>query len=409
MTPATFREPRSHTKDVPGQGRVGPGLQGPPDQAGPGRVSCHRPLAGPRVAVVVEQLWQDVPGGSGTYIVELTRALRAGGARLAGIAARHSSDPVGLSLPSLPLQFSRLPRRLLYDSWNYLGRPLAEAALPGAQVVHATTWAVPGTHLPLVVTVHDLAFLRSPEHFTARGNRYFQRSLARVRAGADVVIAPSRATAEDCVDAGIASKRVHVVPHGVRTRPVTDAEVTAFRDAHDLGGEYVLWTGTHEPRKNLSGVLGAFRLLSRAHPEVDLVLVGPAGWGDDSQEQRLVADLGGRVHVLGRLGDADLAAAYRGARAFVFPSLWEGFGLPVLEAMAYGTPVVTSRGTCMEEVCGRAGLLAEATDPEEIAARLGDAVGPAHDELAQAGLERAATFTWEACAAAHAEVYASLV
>lgn len=77
--------------------------------------------------------------------------------------------------------------------------------------------------------------------------------------------------------------------------------------------------------------------------------------------------------------------------------------------MAYGTPVVTSRGTCMEEVCGRAGLLAEATDPEEIAARLGDAVGPAHDELAQAGLERAATFTWEACAAAHAEVYASLV
>ncbi|ALD00720.1 glycosyl transferase family 1 [Actinomyces sp. oral taxon 414] len=361
------------------------------------------------MAMVVEQLWQSVPGGSGTYVVELARALRARGERLAGLAARHASpSPAELGLPDMPVRFAHLPRPALYESWNRLGLPRAESTLPGAEVVHATTWAIPGTRLPLVVTVHDVAFLRSPEHFTRRGNAYFATALERTRREADAIVVPSTATADDCVAAGLDAGRIRVIPHGVRARPVTGAGVADFRAAHGLEREYVLWTGTREPRKNLPVLLRAFALLAKDRPDLDLVLVGPAGWGDDAQERSLAAALPGRVHVLGRLSDEELAAAYRGARVFVFPSIWEGFGLPVLEAMAHGAPVVTSRGTCMEEVCGPAGLLADPSSPEEIAAQLAVAAGDAHDDLAAAGPERARAFTWEACAAAHAEVYASL-
>ena len=368
----------------------------------------------PHVAMVVEQMWQPVPGGSGTYIAELASALRNEQVRVAGLAAHHrrgEPDPGAVGLGKLPVRQSVLPRTLLYEAWNRLPGPRAESVVPGAEVVHATTWAIPRTRLPLAVTVHDVAFRRSPEHFTRRGARYFERSLARTRAEADAVITPSRATADDCVRAGIETSRITVIPHGVRTRTVADGDVTALRTSLALTRDYVLWTGTREPRKNLPALLRAFTLLAADHPDLDLdlVLVGPAGWGDDSAETSLVADLGERVHVVGRLDDADLAAAYAGARAFAFPSTWEGFGLPVLEAMAYGAPVVTSRGTSREEVCVDAALLAEPQDPGEIAARLADAVGPAHDSLSQAGRERAATFTWEACAAAHAEVYAGLV
>ncbi len=361
--------------------------------------------------MVVEQLWQPVPGGSGTYVIELARALRERGCRVVGLAAAHASgpSPTEVGLPSsMRVLSTRLPRPALYESWNLLRRPRAESVLPGAEVVHATTWAVPGTRLPLAVTVHDLAFLRSPDHFTRRGNAFFLRCLERTIAEADVVITPSQATADDCVAAGIDARRIEVVPHGVRTLPVSEAQVAAFRAEHGLDGDYVLWTGTREPRKNLATLLQAFSLLADDDPGLDLVLVGPQGWGDDAEERRVLDELGERVHVTGHLPEADLAAAYAGARAFCFPSHWEGFGLPVLEAMAYGTPVVTSRGTCMEEVCGEAGLLARPTSAAEIARQLARAVGPAHDELRAAGLERAAAFTWQACAQAHEELYRSL-
>ena len=195
------------------------------------------PGRGPRVAMVVEQLWQSVPGGSGTYIVELARALRGRGARLAGLAARHgaSPSPAELGLPDMPLRFAHLPRPALYESWNRLGLPRAESTLPGAEVVHATTWAIPGTRLPLVVTVHDVAFLRSPEHFTRRGNAYFATALERTRREADAVVVPSTATADDCVAAGLDAGRIHVIPHGVRTRAVGPGPPTAWSASTSCG------------------------------------------------------------------------------------------------------------------------------------------------------------------------------
>ena len=365
-----------------------------------------------RIGMVVEQMWQPVPGGSGRYIVEVASRLASQGVRAVGIAARHgrneaSPQQVGLSIPVLN---SALPRRALYAAWDRLATPSADRMLGvrsgrGAQVLHATTWAIPPTSLPLAVTVHDVAFLRDASHFTAHGAAYFNRALDITKRRADAVIVPSEATARDCVEAGIDESIITVIPHGLTHTPVTDAQVEDFRARHGLARPYILWVGTREPRKNLATLLRAYRAMASS-TDLDLVLVGPAGWGEDPEWGDLPE---ARTHVLGRLDDTDLACAYAGARVFTFPSIWEGFGLPVLEAMAHGTPVVTSADTCMAEITGAdAGLLVPATDASALAEALEAAAGSEHDRLAAAGIERARDYTWEASAAAHAAIYASL-
>ncbi|WP_180962948.1 glycosyltransferase family 4 protein [Actinomyces graevenitzii] len=359
--------------------------------------------------MVVEQMWQPVPGGSGTYITNLAHSLRAQGVKVAGIAARRSHNDPGSSavgLETMPVRYANLPRPALYESWNRLRSPLAEAILPASDLVHATTWAIPPTRKPLVVTVHDLAFLRNPEHFTKRGNSYFRKSLQRTIKEAQAVIVPSQATADDCYEAGINPERVHVIPHGVSVQEVSASQIDLFRTAYGLSRPYVLWTGTREPRKNLPGLLHAFSRIAGEFPQLDLVLVGPSGWGDDAVERQLIQAIGtSRVHVLGHLAQDTLQQAYAGARAFVFPSYWEGFGLPVLEAMAHSVPVVTSLGTSTAEVAGDCGILVEPSDPDQIAAGLRRVLGREHDHFALAGHERAQTMTWKACAKAHLRVY----
>lgn len=354
------------------------------------------------VTMVVEQCWQPVPGGSGTYVVELLRALgERQDVRMRGLAAAHRRAPDPDDRPDVPVTHVPLPRRLLYDAWNRASLPRVEHVVrPAPDVVHAPTWALPPTRSPLVVTVHDVAFLRDPSHFTERGVSFFQRALARVVHEADTVLVPSLATARDCTEAGIEESRLVLVPHGVRIRPGTPEAVATFRRRHGLERPYVLWTGTREPRKNLPTLLAAFDLLAAELPDVDLVLVGPAGWG--STPGPAARD---RVRLLGRLSWDDLQLAYSGAAAFCFPSLWEGFGMPVLEAMAHGVPVVTSTGTSMAEVGGDAALLVDATDPAALAAALATALGPDGAVLAQRGQDRAATFTWEHAAEETARAY----
>lgn len=364
-----------------------------------------------RVAAVVEQLWQPVPGGSGRYIVELLRELAATGTRVIGVAARHprsapSPEDLGIDVPVVHTGLSRRP---LYAAWDRLRRPSIDPLVRGTDVVHATTWAIPPTHHPLVVTVHDVAFLREPAHFTRHGAAYFQRALNLTRQHAGLVVVPSEATARDCISAGIDEDRIRVIPHGVRGQEVVLSRVESFRTGHGLERPYLLWVGTREPRKNLRVLLEAYSLLV-GHTDLDLVLVGPSGWGDTGAEERLMSSLpGDRVHILGRLDDSDLLAAYAGARVFCFPSTWEGFGLPVLEAMSQGVPVVTSRDTSMSEITGEdAGLLVDPSVPREMAEAIEAAAGPEHRRLALAGRERAAGFTWERSALDHANVYREL-
>lgn len=358
-----------------------------------------------RVSLVVEQLWQPVPGGSGTYVRELANGLGAGDAvRVDGVRAwTRGSGRAGLD-PRVTLRTSALPRRALYESWRRLRSP----RVPGwrdADVVHATTWAVPPASSPLVVTVHDLAFVRDPGHFTPHGVAYFRDALAVTRGEAARVVVPSRTTAEDCVAAGIERDRLRVVPHGVSTRDVRREEVEDFCRRYGVTRPYVLWVGTLEPRKNLRSLLAAFAGLGGE--ALDLVLVGPTGWGEAGREvseavDRLGAD---RVHRLGHVSQDDLQRAYAGARVFCFPSLWEGFGLPVLEAQAHGVPVVTTRGTSMEEICGGSALCVDPHDADALAQALATAAGERHDELSVAGRANSARYTWEAAVAATTDVY----
>ena len=363
-----------------------------------------------RVAMVVEQMWQPVPGGSGTYITNLAHSLRAQGVKVAGIAARRSHNDPGSSavgLETMPVRYANLPRPALYESWNRLHSPLAEAILPASDLVHATTWAIPPTRKPLVVTVHDLAFLRNPEHFTKRGNSYFRKSLQRTIKEAQAVIVPSQATADDCYEAGIDSERVHVIPHGVSVQEVTASQIDLFRTAYGLSRPYVLWTGTREPRKNLPGLLHAFSRSAGEFPQLDLVLVGPSGWGDDTVERQLIQAIGtSRVHVLGHLAQDTLQQAYAGARAFVFPSYWEGFGLPVLEAMACGAAVLTTRELSLPEVGGDAVAYCE-PDVDSIAEALSSLSADAtlRQQLGVAAQKRASEFTWQRAAVEHVKAY----
>lgn len=364
------------------------------------------------VALTVEQLWQPVPGGSGTYIRALAEALSArDDVTAVGVRARRR----GLSGPSLPVEVvaSRLPRQLLYEGWSRLRQPPVprtrqmRGADAGYDVVHATTWAVPPRSAPLVVTVHDVAFLRSPEHFTSRGVAFFERALDTVRREADLVVVPSEVTREDCVAAGIDAGRLRVVHHGTQPWSVSPSDEAAFRATHGIERDFVLWCGTFEPRKNVGAVLGAFERMLAGGSDLDLVLVGPAGWGGTSDEVRRAVETlpPERVHLLGRLDDVDLQRAYAAASVFCFPSLWEGFGMPVLEAMNHGTPVVTSRGTSMAEVSGRGALLVDPLDVGEIASALAQASGPDAETLGAAGRDNAASYTWEASARSHVEVY----
>ena len=353
-----------------------------------------------RVAMTVEQLWQPVPGGSGTYIRELVHEYAAmADVEVTGLAAWHRPGSSG-QVPGLRVRHTPLPRRLLYEGWQRARRPRADR---GQDVVHATTWAIPGTRAPLVVTVHDLAFRHDPAHFTPRGVRFFERGWEITCAEAAAVVVPSGVTRDDCVSAGIDAARVHVVPHGVRPVTTTPEQVAGFRERFGLPGPYVLWAGTREPRKNLPALVSAFSQVLRSGADLDLVLVGPDGWGPE--QSRLTGAQEQRVRLLGRLSEADLHAAYAGAHVFCYPSLREGYGLPVTEAMAHGTPVVTSRGTATEEVAGGAAVLADPHDDADLARALLAAADPgAQPGLRAASLRRAAELDWSVAARATLDV-----
>lgn len=353
-----------------------------------------------RVAVTLEQCWHKVPGGTASSALETVAALtRRPDVEVLGVAARHAELPPAPWSPPVRMHQLPLPRIALYESWHALRWPRVQLATGGVDVIHATTLAIPPKSAPLVVTVHDLAFLQQPEHFTRHGLRFFKRGLSLARAKADVVLVPSQATFTECIEAGFDVSRLRLVPHGVTVPAVTEQRVKEFVTARSLPERYVMWCGTVEPRKNVPTLLRAFALLRQRDPELGLVLVGPSGWGDVD-----VASTDG-VHFLGFLPTEDLHAAYAGARAFCYPSLREGFGLPVLEAMAHGVPVVTSAGTSMAEFVEGAGLLVEPTDVEALAASLELAVGERHDALAASARERAAHYSWDNAAALTVAAY----
>jgi glycosyltransferase involved in cell wall biosynthesis len=328
------------------------------------------------------------------------------------------------ALPPLGPNFAlrRIPFPRL---WTH-ARLSAELALHPPDVLF-----VPAHVLPLgaplrrrtrtVVTIHDMGYLHFPEAHTPMHRRYLRLSTLWSARAADHVIAISRATRDDLVrHAGVRPDKVTVIYHGLseRFRPIADpAIVGAARARYGIGERYFLYLGTLQPRKNLERLIEAFaEVLKRLSVEtlerstLQLVIAGKRGWLTEAIERR-AAQLGlaGQVFFTGYVPDEDVPALLSGALAFAFPSLYEGFGMPVLEAMACGAPVLAANTSSLPEVAGDAALLVAPTDTAAIAAalmRLADEP-VLRDELRKRGLARAAEFTWDRCAAETLEVLRS--
>lgn len=317
----------------------------------------------------------------------------AGGLRELGIAIEHQPAPLGVIWQQLAL-----PRRLARGDADLLWSPLATLPLR--------------CPLPAVVTVHDLTALLFPETHTLKVRWSLLPFLARSLAAARRVVAVSQATARDLAfHFPEIAPRVRVVGEGVEPafRPAGEDEVAAIRDELGAPEGYLLYVGTLEPRKSVGALLDAWQAL-RADDEdatPPLVLAGGRGWGSRALLRRIAALSGHGVVHLGRVERDRLVRLFQGARVFAYPSLYEGFGLPPLEAMACGVPVVATDSSSLPEVVGDAGLLVPPRDPgalrDALAKVLADPALAA--ELGARGRQRAAGFTWSAAAAAIDEVF----
>ena len=318
------------------------------------------------MAVPLQFCWQPTPGGTGRAALELTAALAEHGlADVVGVAPRRNRPTPGFE-PTVPLVrvphqrwLPALPVPLLHSGWQASGRPSIEAALAAsahgpADLVHLMAPITPrrGT-APLVATLHDVFPLRFPEAFSRRGVSMMTRGLRLLAERAEAVACSSEATASDAVDAGFDADRLRVVPLGVHVPPLAGGAVEEVRSSYELKRPYVISVGTLEPRKNVEALLPLGPELDRRG--VDLVLVGPTGWADVHAEVARAPS----VRWLGFVPTADRDALLAGAEVAAQPSLAEGFGLPVLEAMARGTAVVTSAGTSTAEVAGDTAVLVD--------------------------------------------------
>jgi glycosyltransferase involved in cell wall biosynthesis len=354
-----------------------------------------------RVAVTLEQCWHRVPGGTGVAALELLREFDAWGHEVAasgsdspiddleivGVAGNHTTQPELDWRPPIEVRQLGSHGARLYARWLWTNRPAVERATGQIDVAHATSIIPCASKAPLVVTVHDLAFLHEPDHFTRWGRRVFDRGLQVIRRRADLVLCSSQATMDDCSVAGISSDRLRLVPLGVRpASAVTAAQASDSRRRYGLPERYLLAVGTVEPRKNFARLAEAVAQLAE---QIPLVIVGSAGWGDGIPSAATRAD----VRFLGYVPVDDMPAIYTGASVVAVPSLREGFGLPVAEAMSYGVPVVTSRGTSTEEVAGGAAELVDPLDVSDIAGGIERAL-TRPSALAAAGRARAAELTW---------------
>jgi glycosyltransferase involved in cell wall biosynthesis len=269
-----------------------------------------------------------------------------------------------------------------------------------------------------VVTIHDLVPLVMPETCACSVQSHVtHRTLVRwVAKRAGHIITDSDCTRRDVIEHyRVPPDRVTTVylAAGNAFRPVEDTEqLLAVREKFDLPDEFILYVGTLEPRKNLVRLIGAYKRALPSLGGIPLILGGGLGWKYD-EILRAAKDpsLEGRVRLLGRVPDDDLPALYNLATVFVFPSLYEGFGLPVLEAMACGTPVITSRTSSLPEVAGAAGLLVDPLDEDEIARAMVDVVSQEclRSTLSREGLAQAAKFSWQRCAQETLEVYRNVV
>jgi glycosyltransferase involved in cell wall biosynthesis len=295
----------------------------------------------------------------------------------------------------MTLPVARLWRRL----WSRAQRPPVERFTGPLDIFHFSDWMYPAQRGGVrATTVHDLIPIRHQGLVHPRTYRLHSSKLKNASATCDVIFANSKFTANEIVDLlRFPRERIRVAYPGI-------ADVFRPEGARtDLGAPYVLTVATLEPRKNLESLVRAFRLLRRETPELLLVVAGakpPKG------APASVSLAGDGVRLLGFVSDDELAALYRGASVFVYPSSFEGFGMPIVEALASGTPVVASAHPSLNEASGDVALRADADDPGALADAIGHALAGAGNER-EAGVAHAARFTWNACGEAVLDGYRS--
>jgi glycosyltransferase involved in cell wall biosynthesis len=348
--------------------------------------------------------------GAGVYAARVLAALAArDDLKVTALCAPGSAAALaapGLALRPVAAAGAGRPARI---AWTQLlaGRAARRA---GADLLHGVHYELPvAAGLPRVVTVHDLTLLTHPEWHEPSKVRYFGWALRRAVAAATRVLCVSATTAADLerlldVPAG----RVEVTPLGTDLLPAPDERVADLRRRLGVDGPYLLGLGTVEPRKDLPTLVRAFAALAGDLPH-RLVLAGLAGWdGGELAAAVAASGVADRILVAGYVPEADKAALFTGAEVFAYPSRYEGFGLPVLEAMACGTPVVTTTGGSLPEVAGDAATLIEPGDDDALAAAIAKLAGDpaARQDAAARGRRRAAAFTWDRCVELTAAAYA---
>lgn len=353
-------------------------------------------------------------GGISTYIRRLVRALgdlnETEPARWTLLRSRRDHDKPAVDWPTAALwtpPHHRLERlslsvELLRLRLDVLHSPDFIPPLRGAR-----------RH---VITVHDLTFLHEPAHKDAAARKYYNDQINFAVHHADHILAVSEATRDDLTRMlGVPEAKITVQPHGVdeRFRPLSTDELAHARAALNLPETFVLFVGTLEPRKNIPVLLDAYDLLRGKRELPPLVLVGQPGWLFDETMARIESMQADGVPVILRrdIDDAALSAVYNLARVLVLPSFYEGFGLPILEAMACGTPFIASDRSSLPEVAGPAGALINPEDADALAAALVRALDDDdwHAEQRRTGLERASAFTWRRSARIAWSVYQSLM
>jgi glycosyltransferase involved in cell wall biosynthesis len=377
-----------------------------------------------RVALDVSAV-PERPVGAGHYILQLARQL-ADRSDVDLVLFSRAADRARWAplVAPVDLQATAPGPRPLRLAWEQLRLgPLIGAS--GADVHHGPHYTMPlRSPVPSVVTVHDLSFFDAPEWHERSKVALFRRAIRRAARDAAVVVCPSQVTAEGLRTWCRVDAEVVVAPHGVdrdRFRPEepspgADATLLAEIDRRLVSGRPLLvFVGTLEPRKDVPTLVHAFWSVAGRHPDALLVLAGGRGWGGDAVDAAVATSgLGPRVVRTGYVEDVAIPALLRSATAVVYPSLYEGFGLPALEALACGAVLVTTGGTAMAEVAGASALLVPPGDAGALGEVLDAVLGGRLDDRAVSerrseGFAIAAAHTWEASADIHVGAYRTAV